>query len=251
MRPAPTAGRIMRLPGSFNGRRERWCRVLRADRLRDPLDPEQVRRAIPDPDPPRPAPAPRSNGYQGEDELALIAPPAYFRALAGVEVPAERDDQVPAARPRGPAPLLPGVARARARLVVLRLRAWRPDLRPGEPAGRRAVGAGPARGRLPAGARAGRAALRAPRRRAYGSGSAPHPTPQAYCRRAASGESALESGRSCEPAARCARLPSRMVGLTRLEDWAAPRRRALPRETGCRERRIIRQLRGPDQLRVV
>jgi hypothetical protein len=83
-------GRIMRLPGSFNGKRGKWCRVLKADRSRDPLDAEQVRRAIPDPDPPRPAPPARSDGYQQarDDELALIEPPVYFRALAGVDVPA-------------------------------------------------------------------------------------------------------------------------------------------------------------------
>jgi RepB DNA-primase from phage plasmid len=86
-------GRIMRLPGTFNGRRGRWCRVLKADRSRAPVDPEQVRRAIPDPEPPRLASAPRLDGNQGgpvhEDELARIDPPTYFRALAGVAVPAE------------------------------------------------------------------------------------------------------------------------------------------------------------------
>jgi hypothetical protein len=82
-------GRIMRLPGSFNGRRGRWCRVLRADRSRALVDPDQVRRAVPDPEPPQPDPA-TSNGYQGlgQDELALTDPPTYFRALAGIEVPA-------------------------------------------------------------------------------------------------------------------------------------------------------------------
>jgi hypothetical protein len=82
-------GRIMRLPGSFNGKRGRWCRVLKADRSRHALDPEQVRRAIPDPEPP--TPAPRRDGYRGgpalDDELVLVDPPAYFRALCALEVP--------------------------------------------------------------------------------------------------------------------------------------------------------------------
>jgi hypothetical protein len=82
-------GRIMRLPGSFNGKRGRWCRVLRADRSRSLVDPDQVRRALRDPEPPRPTPAARSNANQGGpgDELLLIEPPVYFRALGGVEVP--------------------------------------------------------------------------------------------------------------------------------------------------------------------
>jgi hypothetical protein len=80
-------GRIMRLPGSFNGKRGRWCRVLRADRSRTPVDPDQARRAVSDPEPPAPAPPTRSNGNRPVDKLDLIEPPAYFRALAGVEVP--------------------------------------------------------------------------------------------------------------------------------------------------------------------
>jgi hypothetical protein len=84
-------GRIMRLPGSFNGRRGKWCRVLRADRARQLVDPDQIRRALADPEPPRPAAAPGPNRNQAEadDPLGLIAPPVYFRALAGVEVRAE------------------------------------------------------------------------------------------------------------------------------------------------------------------
>jgi hypothetical protein len=82
-------GRIMRLPGSFNAKRGRWCRVLRADRSRALVDPDQVRWALGDPEPPRPAPTPRSKGDQGDGpaEFALIDPPSYFRALAGTDVP--------------------------------------------------------------------------------------------------------------------------------------------------------------------
>jgi hypothetical protein len=64
--------------------------VLRADRSRSLIDPDQVRRALVDPEPPRPAPAPRSKADQGGpgDELLLIEPPVYFRTLCGLEVPA-------------------------------------------------------------------------------------------------------------------------------------------------------------------
>jgi hypothetical protein len=82
----------MCLPGSFNGKRRRWCRVLRADRSRSLVDPDQVRRALRDPEPPRPAPTGRRDSDQGApgegDELLLIAPPVYFHALSGIEVPA-------------------------------------------------------------------------------------------------------------------------------------------------------------------
>jgi hypothetical protein len=81
-------GRIMRLPGSFNAKRGRWCRVLRADRSRALVDPDQVRRKLSDPKPPR-SPAPPSNGYWDADGLDLIDPPSYFGALAGVYVPGE------------------------------------------------------------------------------------------------------------------------------------------------------------------
>jgi hypothetical protein len=49
------------------------------------VDPDQVRRAIVDPEPPRPVRV-RANGPPAIEELDLIDPPSYFRALAGVEV---------------------------------------------------------------------------------------------------------------------------------------------------------------------
>jgi hypothetical protein len=84
-------GRIMRLPGSFNAKRGRWCRVLRADRSRALVDPDQVRRKLADPEPPRPVVEVRSNGYQADgcDPLAQIEPPTYFNALCGVAVPGQ------------------------------------------------------------------------------------------------------------------------------------------------------------------
>jgi hypothetical protein len=82
-------GRIMRLPGSFNAKRGRWCRVLRADRSRALVDPDEVRRKLADPDPPRPALARRSSGHRDVDGLDLIDPPSYFSALCEVDVPGE------------------------------------------------------------------------------------------------------------------------------------------------------------------
>jgi hypothetical protein len=83
-------GRIMRLPGTFNQRRGRWCRIVRADRSRASVDPEAIRAALPDPDPPRPVSQNGGLGHGGsvaDDELLLIAPPAYFLALCGLRVP--------------------------------------------------------------------------------------------------------------------------------------------------------------------
>jgi hypothetical protein len=81
-------GRIMRLPGTFNQKRGQWCRIVRADRSRVPVDPEAVRAALPDPDPPRSdTGSGRLGQWAGEqDELTLIAPPAYFLALCAVRV---------------------------------------------------------------------------------------------------------------------------------------------------------------------
>jgi hypothetical protein len=62
---------------------------VRADQRRPHVDPEAIRAVLPDPEAPRAEPSPngaRPGGYP-EDELALIAPPAYFQALCGVRVP--------------------------------------------------------------------------------------------------------------------------------------------------------------------
>jgi RepB DNA-primase from phage plasmid len=83
-------GRIMRLPGTFNQRRGEWCRIVRADRSRAPVEPEAIRAALPDPDPPEPASRkgrPRHGSPMADDELQLIEPPVYFLALCGLRVP--------------------------------------------------------------------------------------------------------------------------------------------------------------------
>ena len=83
-------GRIMRLPGTYNQKRGAWCRIVRADRARASVDPDAIRAVLPDPEPER------ANGSAGGtvgsgtrcDELASVAPPAYFAALCAIAVPA-------------------------------------------------------------------------------------------------------------------------------------------------------------------
>jgi hypothetical protein len=82
----------MRLPGTFNAKRSAWCRIVRADQRRPPVDPEAIRASLPDPEPPRPdgGSGRLGNGAARPDELAPIAPiapPAYFQALCSVRVP--------------------------------------------------------------------------------------------------------------------------------------------------------------------
>jgi hypothetical protein len=82
-------GRIMRLPGTFNQRRGQWCRIVRADRSRVPVEPEAIRAALPDPEPPRALSRngrPAQGSPMADDELQLIAPPVYFLALCGLRV---------------------------------------------------------------------------------------------------------------------------------------------------------------------
>ena len=79
-------GRIMRLPGSFNGKRGQWCAIRRADLTARPLVVERALGELPDPDPPRP---PRRSRVapRPDDDLATITPPRYFALLCGIEVP--------------------------------------------------------------------------------------------------------------------------------------------------------------------
>lgn len=79
-------GRIMRLPGSFNGKRGAWCTIRRADLTALPLEVERVVSTLPDPDPPRPRRPKRFLG-RADDELATLTPPRYFALLCGVAVP--------------------------------------------------------------------------------------------------------------------------------------------------------------------
>ncbi len=81
-------GRIMRLPGTVNQKRGKWCRVAGMDLTREAVDPDRLRAHLRDPAPPRPPRRTVRRTVGGErDELALVAPPDYFRALTHVDVP--------------------------------------------------------------------------------------------------------------------------------------------------------------------
>ena len=112
-------GRIMRLPGTFNQKRGQWCRILRADRTARRSTRTGSGAALPDPDPPRP-PRPRadngSQGAAGRRALADRSRRRYFRrSRRGRGAGRRRDGRLPAARPRRPLRLLPGVRRGGAR----------------------------------------------------------------------------------------------------------------------------------------
>jgi len=90
--------RIMRVPGSFNRKAGRPCRLAFCDLARPPIPVTRLVAGLTDPDP---APAPptaaerrRHAAMIATDEAARIPPPVYFRALAGVDVP-ERGGHVP------------------------------------------------------------------------------------------------------------------------------------------------------------
>jgi RepB DNA-primase from phage plasmid len=90
--PAVTdRARIMRVPGSFNHKAGRACRLAFCDLARPPIPVARLVAGLTDPDPPPPPPTAaerrRHAAMIAGDEAARIPPPAYFRALAGLEVP--------------------------------------------------------------------------------------------------------------------------------------------------------------------
>jgi RepB DNA-primase from phage plasmid len=93
--------RIMRLPG-HNHKAGRPCRLVFCDLASPPVDPERLVAGLEDPDPPAPPPTPaelrRRLAFLETDDATRISPPAYFRALAGVEVP-ERGGHIPCPLP--------------------------------------------------------------------------------------------------------------------------------------------------------
>lgn len=94
--------RIMRLPGTHNHKADRPCRLAFCDLARSPIAPERLVAGLEDPEPPTPPPTPaelrRRRAHLDADDAAQLPPPAYFRALAGVELP-ERGGHVPCPLP--------------------------------------------------------------------------------------------------------------------------------------------------------
>jgi hypothetical protein len=94
--------RIMRVPGSFNHKAGRACRLAFCDLARAPIPVARLVAGLTDPDPPPPPPSAaerrRHAARIAGDEAARIPPPAYFRALAGLEAP-DRGGHVPCPLP--------------------------------------------------------------------------------------------------------------------------------------------------------
>jgi hypothetical protein len=81
-------GRIMRVPGTVNGKTGAWCRVTLADLRRPPYEAAALLRDLPDPRPPAPPRVRRSGGGPvARDEVAEVPPPIYFERLTGTPVP--------------------------------------------------------------------------------------------------------------------------------------------------------------------
>jgi hypothetical protein len=90
--------RIMRVPGSLNHKAGRACRLAFCDLARAPIAVARLVAGLTDPAPPSPPPGAaerrRHAAMLASDDAARVPPPAYFRALAGVEVP-DRGGHVP------------------------------------------------------------------------------------------------------------------------------------------------------------
>jgi hypothetical protein len=78
-------GRLMRLPGTINHKAGAWCRIAWLDLAAPSIAVAELTAGLEDPVPRTPARPPAR--ARGDDELGRIAPPRYFLALAGIEVP--------------------------------------------------------------------------------------------------------------------------------------------------------------------
>ena len=81
-------GRIMRLPGSFNGKRGAWCAIRRADLTARAARRRARRRGAARPRPAATAAAADDSWRAPDDDLATLTPPRYFALLCGLDVPA-------------------------------------------------------------------------------------------------------------------------------------------------------------------
>lgn len=79
--------RIMRVPGTRNGKSGRWCRVVLADLGAPAHVSEQLCRGLDDPSPPRPPAPRRESAPEAADPVHDIPPPVYFERLTGTPVP--------------------------------------------------------------------------------------------------------------------------------------------------------------------
>lgn len=80
-------GRLMRLPGTRHRKSgERWCRVASADLALAPYDPAVLVAGLCDPRAPRSRPAQVGHRRGPDRELDAVSPPAYFAAIARIEV---------------------------------------------------------------------------------------------------------------------------------------------------------------------
>jgi hypothetical protein len=88
--------RIMRLPGTVNAKAGRACQLAYIDLAAAPVDARVLSDGLVDPDPPPPPPDPetvrRWAARNARDDARRIPPPAYFRLLAGIEVPEHGGD---------------------------------------------------------------------------------------------------------------------------------------------------------------
>jgi RepB DNA-primase from phage plasmid len=83
--------RIMRVPGTVNAKAGRPCQLAYLDLAAEPVAAAALVDGLSDPEPPPPPPDPDTVRRWAErnalDDARRVAPPVYFRLLAGVEVP--------------------------------------------------------------------------------------------------------------------------------------------------------------------
>lgn len=88
--------RIMRVPGTLNAKAGRPCELAYLDLAAKPVSAAILVDGLHDPDPPPPPPDPQTLARFAKrsalDDARRLAPPAYFRLLAGVKVPERGGD---------------------------------------------------------------------------------------------------------------------------------------------------------------